>query len=95
MEITWNTDINAPGSPGVIVAEDGRRVLVQTDFDFPGTARSFGWDMRGENCDHDSTDGTVDCRECGATADEFIEAAGNFLYEADGATVEDPGYFTG
>ena len=32
-----------------------------------------------KRCDHASTDGTVDCRECGVTASEFIAAAGEFL----------------
>jgi hypothetical protein len=30
-------------------------------------------------CEHSSTDGTVDCRECGMPAGAFIEAAGRFL----------------
>lgn len=30
-------------------------------------------------CPHSSTDGTVDCRDCGVTASEFIEAAGAYL----------------
>jgi hypothetical protein len=34
-----------------------------------------------QNCRHSSTDGTVDCRECGVTAQEFISAAGDFLHE--------------
>lgn len=32
-----------------------------------------------KRCDHVSTDGTVDCRECGVTASDFIQAAGAFL----------------
>lgn len=36
--------------------------------------------VRGKrNCEHRSTDGTVDCRECGVTASEFISAAAEFL----------------
>lgn len=41
--IYWNTDVNAPCCPGEIVAEDGRTVLVQTDYDYPGVASTFGW----------------------------------------------------
>jgi len=33
----------------LIMAEDGRDILIQTDFDFPGVARSFGWN--GEDDD--------------------------------------------
>lgn len=46
MTITWDTDCNAPGCPGQIVAEDGRSVLIQTDWDYPGVASSFGWSIR-------------------------------------------------
>ncbi len=93
-----------------------RERFVQTDWDFPGVARTFGWDMREvqktldpndfdteeafeaasalvRRCDHDSTDGTVQCRECGVDAGRFIRAARDFLDENDGATAEDPGYF--
>lgn len=34
---------------------------------------------RGKSCDHRSTDGTIDCRDCGVTASQFISAAGQFL----------------
>jgi hypothetical protein len=100
MKITWNTDVDAPCA-GEILAEDGRSVLVQTDWDYPGTANTFGWDMRAaqqedrrENpCEHDGTDGTVPCRACGLTATDFISAAYDWLRANDGATAEDPGYF--
>lgn len=76
----------------LISADDGRDVLVQTDWDFPGTARTFGWDIQEvqayaadedgmtletkKNCDYWGTDGTVTCPDCGVTATEFITAAG-------------------
>lgn len=44
--ITWNTEVNAPSCPGEILAEDGQSVLVQTDYDYPGVASSFGWSLR-------------------------------------------------
>ena len=122
--ITWNTDVNAPCCPGEIVGDDsGQTVLVQTDWDYPGTASSFGWWLGsiqvchkcgarldepedsstvlvcadcGEEqqpCRHDGTDGTVDCPDCGLTTGDFISAAGEWLANNDGATVEDPGYF--
>jgi len=45
MKITWNTDVRAPGCPGEIVADDGRSVLIQTDWDYPSVASSFGWSL--------------------------------------------------
>jgi len=99
--ITWNTDVNAPCCPGEIVNDDGRTLLIQTDWDYCGTARSFGWDMRtvqaghaGEwDCSHDGTDGTVDCPHCPLKASAFMEAAHEWLRDNDGATADDPGYF--
>jgi len=131
--ISWNTDVNAPCCPGEIVDDEtGDTILIQTDWDYPGTANSFGWSPRNVQqarcecgqqldwpytiqagdpcgpdgvcevccrhyppCDHSFTDGTVECPECGVTADEFIAAAGEWLRDNDGATAEDPGYFNG
>ena len=95
MEITWNTDVNAPCCPGEIVAEDGRTVLIQTDWDYPGFAITFGWDPCEECTEpcHRTTDGTVDCKA--RTASEMIQEAGNFLDERVEyhTEVDDPGYF--
>jgi hypothetical protein len=131
-QLRWNTEVNAP-CIGEIVDEskDGKNTrgrLIQTDFDYPSTARLFGWSMREvqkcsqcdtvytgiedeadefccdgcdaeedqsgnmlhECCDHRSTDGTVNCRDCSVTAIEFIDAAGNWLREHDGAVAEEP-----
>lgn len=44
-------------------------------------------------CHHDSTDGTIDCPECGVSASAFIQAAREFLDDNDGAQAEDPGLF--
>ena len=68
-------------------AEDGRSVLVQTDWDFPGVASTFGWSPWP--CG--SADGTVDCDH--RTADEMIDDARDFLRERAGSTADDPGYF--
>lgn len=106
-------------------------ILIQTDWDFPATARAFGWDMRtvqkcpacgkveitedkdrpeplhvlcGSDecrcdsfytCEHDRTDGTVTCQDCGLTASDFISAAYDWLRDHNGAEAEDPGYFAG
>jgi len=55
--------------------------LIQTDWDFPSLARSLGWSMRarGERCTHRSTDGTVNCPDCGRTASYFSARAGEWL----------------
>ncbi len=55
MKITWNTDVNAPCCPGEIVAEDGRSLLIDTDWDYPSVAQTFGW----------SLDEVQACRVCG------------------------------
>lgn len=99
MLITWNTNVNAPCCPGEIVAEDGRTLLIQTDWDYPGTAATFGWSTRevqqslSRPCGHYGTDGTIDCEECHISAGLFIENAGHWLRDHNGATAEDPGYF--
>ena len=133
--ITWNTNVNAPCCPGEIVGppleqerdDRGRfrpverqTILIQTDWEYPAVANSFGWSLRtvqrckecgrvdtaihgerwecaecgnrNKTCDHDSTDGTVDC-PCGVGAMEFISAAGEWLRDNHGATADDPGYF--
>lgn len=101
-KITWNTDVDAP-CIGEIIASDGKTTrLVQSDWDYPGVASTFGWTIQNVQkdddptynfCEHSGTDGTVDCKECGITASEFITSAGNWLSDNDGVTAEDPGYF--
>jgi hypothetical protein len=71
----------------LIRAEDGRDILVQSDFDFPGLASSFGWSP----CSCGTTDGTVDCEH--RTAGAMIAEAGDFLLAYVGDTADDPGYF--
>jgi predicted RNA-binding Zn-ribbon protein involved in translation (DUF1610 family) len=119
----------------LVVNDDGRDILIQTDWDYPGTANTFGWstavvqkcgdcgkiiittdDIAGglgevfhcedcegieedkhpplqQRCDHLGTDGTVDCKACGITNSEFLQAAGDWLSSNIGAQAEDPGYF--
>lgn len=107
-QILWSTDVNAPCCPGEIVGEpivDGdetfeQTLLIQSDWDFPGVAQSFGWSLRevqqpGRDCpcDHDGTDGTVPCKACGLTQTDFISAAYDWLRDNNGVSAEDPGYF--
>ncbi len=91
-----------------LTAEDGRSIYFQTDYDFPPLARHLGWSMsladtledepesmegaRKLACKHESTDGTVMCPACSASAGEFIDAARAWLDDHDGDTFEDTGY---
>ena len=101
MRITWEPNVNAPHHVGRIVADDGRDVLIQPATDGPGVASAFGGSARGVQrgqcgyCDHSATDGTIDCSDCGVSASAFIRAAGEYLDDAGGVTVDDPGYFEG
>lgn len=76
--------------------DDLNTVLVDSDWDYPALAQSFGWDIRGESCPHEPTDGTVACRDCGKTVTDFITEASDYLDSIAGLgrTVEDPGYFS-
>jgi hypothetical protein len=72
------------------IPEDDREILIQTDWDYPGIASTFGW-VPCRECGE--TDGTVDCSH--RTAGDMIDEAFDYLIENEGETVEDPGYFTG
>lgn len=103
VEIMINTDIDAPGCPceiiGICNGEEIGSILVQTDWDYPGFAQSFGWSLqkvqksRRRKCSHDGTDGTVRCPSCGVEPGQFISAAYDFLVSNDGLRAVDPGYF--
>lgn len=71
----------------LLVADDGRELLVQTDWDFPGVAQTFGWSP----CPCGETDGTIDCPH--RAADDMIVDARDFLQERVGEPADDPGYF--
>jgi len=71
----------------LVRGRDGREILVQTDWDFPGVAGTFGWCP----CSCGATDGTVNCDH--RTADDMISDARAFLRERLGSTADDPGYF--
>ena len=92
----------------LIVNDDGRDLPIQTDYDYPGVASTFGWSvrmvegrsgLRNVRCLHDGTDGTIACNagnpyaSCGTTASEFITAARAWIDDNIGATANDPGYF--
>jgi hypothetical protein len=71
----------------LVVAGNGRDILIQTDFDYPSIASTFGWSP----CVCGHTDGTVDCAH--KTASQMIAEAQAFLDDHIGDSVEDPGYF--
>jgi len=71
----------------ILQADDGRDLLIQVDWDYPGIASVFGWSP----CLCGQTDGTVDCGH--RTASEMIGEAGEFLRDHLGDTADDPGYF--
>lgn len=71
----------------LLVAEDGRDILVQTDWQYPSVASSFGY----VPCECGATDGTVNCSH--KTATQMISEAQDYLDEHIGDTIEDPGYF--
>ena len=71
----------------LLLADDGCDILIQTDWDYPGVASTFGWCP----CDCGETDGTVDCPH--RTASDMISEAGEYLDDHIGNTVDDPGYF--
>jgi hypothetical protein len=73
--------------------EQGRCwAFVQTDWEYPSLANAFGWQVkrvRGKDpeCEHDGTDGTVDCPGC-VTTSEFLAHAYDFLAGKDGEWTE-------
>ena len=71
----------------ILQADDGREFFIQTDWDYPGLASTFGW----RPCPCGRTDGTIDCEH--RSASEMIAEAGKFLRHHVGDTAEDPGYF--
>ena len=71
----------------LIVAEDHRDILIQSDWDFPRTASTFGW----KSCPCGQTDGTVDCAH--KTRSQMMTEAAEFLEAHVGITVDDSGYF--
>ena len=71
----------------LLVADDGEEILIQTDWDFPGIASTFGWSP----CHCGATDGTVDCPH--KTASAMISEAAQYLDDHVGESVADPGYF--
>ena len=89
MRIRVTTDPSVPCGY-LLTAEDGCTEIVTLDWDFPGLASNLGF---VPCCGSGSTDGTIDCPDCGKTASEMITAAAEWLDEHDGESFQDPGYF--
>ncbi len=64
------------------------QLFIQSDYDYPGIASSFGWQPF---CKCKDTDGTISCKHKSAT--EHISDAYQYLCDNIGKKVEDPGYF--
>jgi len=71
----------------LLAAEDGRTLLVQTDWDFPGVASGFGWSPPPGTPTDDHGNVPLDALSA------VIADARDFLHERAGSTTDDPGYF--
>lgn len=70
------------------VRKNGKSVLIQTDWDYPGAASLFGWTpKRRKGCTHDGTDGTVDCKACGKSTSDFLSEAHDYLSSHTGKVI--------
>lgn len=70
-----------------LVAEDGRSILLQSDWDYPKIASLFGY----VPCFCGQTDGTIQCAH--RTPGEMIDEAKSYLLDRVYESVDDPGYF--
>jgi hypothetical protein len=77
----------------LIVSDDGQELLIQSDWDYPATAMTFGWSpcTRCRRGCQGASDGTIDCPRRSAL--EHIMDAQVWLDRHIGATAVDPGYF--
>src|SRR5665213_656669 len=79
----------------LITAEDGRDKLIQSDYDYPGIASTFGWSVsdlinkKKKVCKHKKSDGTIDCSDCGMKAGDFISSARDYLDDHDVDVADD------
>lgn len=98
MQITLDSNPSDAPCCIKIIADNGQDKLIQSDWDWPSIASTFGFSLtlvqrRNKECDHSGTDGTIRCPECGIQPGEFIQAAREWMDNNDGAQAEDPGYF--
>jgi len=89
-KITLSMNSHGRGYLGFLVThEDGRDILIQRDWEYPGVASTFGW----VPCKCGATDGTVDCKPCGRHVSAMLSEAEDYLVEHEGEEADDPGYF--
>lgn len=77
----------------LVVHDDGRDLLIQSDWEYPDLAMTFGWSpcARCRKTCHGATDGTLDCER--RRAGQHIASAQAYLDAHFGKRVDDPGYF--
>lgn len=93
MKIMIQLKMSQFGCYELLNLDTNKSKLIQTDWDFPGIASSFGF-IPCECCrifGSDSTDGTVDCIH--KKTSQMIKEARDFLDDHCGDKIEDPGYF--
>ena len=70
-----------------LVSNEEINEFIQSDWDRPGLATTFGWVA----CECGHTDGTVNCPH--KTVTDMISSATDYLDDNEGKIVDDPGYF--
>jgi len=77
----------------VIQSDTGEEILIQSDWDYPATAMTFGWSpcTKCRRSCQGASDGTIDCPR--RNAFEHIMEAQVWLDRHIGARVDDPGYW--
>lgn len=80
-----------------IVHKDGRDVYIQTDWDYPSVAKTFGWrgltkrQLKQSKCREDDY-GCIERAEVGPAGDWLSQHCGQ---QAGWKRANDPGYFEG
>ena len=77
----------------LVIHDDERDMLIQSDWDFCGIGMAFGWNpcAKCRRTCHGASDGTIDCAR--RSASEHIASAQEWLDRHIGKRIEDPGYF--
>lgn len=68
-------------------------ILISSDWDYPGVASRLGWSPAEiwhiSKCKHNSTDGSIDCKDCGTLAMNFINSAYEWIKDNEGDRFND------
>lgn len=86
-------DFDFKAQCGVWVCEECRAPLYPMEVYHDGVQPNECPECGGQchplfTCDHDSTDGTVPCKECGVPAGDFLASAFDWLEARDGEVIE-------